>query len=59
MANTNWKFETKQLHVGQETADPVKSFDGGSFAGSLSNNKSNAGSETVGIKIPEFLQKKR
>lgn len=23
MANTNWKFETKQLHVGQETADPV------------------------------------
>ena len=23
MANTNWKFETKQLHVGQESADPV------------------------------------
>ncbi|MCI6712059.1 MAG: O-acetylhomoserine aminocarboxypropyltransferase/cysteine synthase [Firmicutes bacterium] len=23
MANTNWKFETKQLHVGQETANPV------------------------------------
>ena len=23
MANTNWKFETKQLHIGQETADPV------------------------------------
>ena len=23
MSNTNWKFETKQLHVGQETADPV------------------------------------
>ena len=23
MANINWKFETKQLHVGQETADPV------------------------------------
>ena len=43
----------------KETADPVKSFDGGSFTGSFSNNKSNAGSETVGIKIPEFLQKKR
>ena len=23
MANNNWKFETKQLHVGQEKADPV------------------------------------
>lgn len=23
MANTNWKFETKSLHVGQEQADPV------------------------------------
>ena len=23
MANTNWKFETKQLHAGQESADPV------------------------------------
>lgn len=23
MSNTNWKFETKQLHVGQESADPV------------------------------------
>ena len=23
MANTNWSFETKQLHIGQEQADPV------------------------------------
>lgn len=23
MANTDWKFETKQLHIGQENADPV------------------------------------
>ena len=23
MANKNWKFETKQLHIGQEQADPV------------------------------------
>ena len=23
MANNNWKFETKQLHVGQEKADPT------------------------------------
>lgn len=23
MANKNWKFETKQLHIGQEAADPV------------------------------------
>mgnify|MGYP000691820995 CR=1 FL=1 len=23
MSNKNWRFETKQLHVGQEQADPV------------------------------------